>query len=140
MDYIYVHPFDLERQDMILIQNELRKKIRKVKLEKKPSIVSGVDVTYKEGIGTACIVTVDVSNMQILEVAIAQRKVEFAYETGLLAFREIPIFLKAWQLLKIRPDVVIFDGNGLLHERRMGLATQASFWIGLPTIGVSYTR
>lgn len=57
----------------------------------------------------------------------------------MLAFRELPLFLGALQKLTLRPDVFVFDGNGVLHERMMGVATHASLFVGRPTIGVAKT-
>ena len=59
------------------------------------------------------------------------------YKPGYLAFHELPVFLKAWSLLTIEPDVVVFDGHGKIHPRRMGLASHASFFIKKPTIGIA---
>ena len=39
--------------------------------------------------------------------------------------------------MNIRSDLVMFDGHGLIHPRRCGLATHASFFIDMPTIGVA---
>lgn len=66
-----------------------------------------------------------------------QEKVPFEYVPGFLAFRELPVFLHAWEKLSTEPDLVFFDGNGILHPERVGIATHASFFIDKPTIGVA---
>ena len=58
---------------------------------------------------------------------------------GFLAFRELPLILKTAKLLETRPDIYIFDGNGYLHPRHMGIATHASFYLNKPTIGIAKT-
>lgn len=59
--------------------------------------------------------------------------------SGFLAFRELPLILKTAKLLETRPDIYIFDGNGYLHPRHMGIATHASFYLNKPTIGIAKT-
>ena len=58
---------------------------------------------------------------------------------GFLAFRELPLVIKTAKLLENKPDLYMFDGNGYLHPRHMGIATHASFYLDAPTIGVAKT-
>ena len=53
----------------------------------------------------------------------------------MLAFREIPALIKAWEQISIKPDVVIVDGHGIAHPRRMGIATHFGVVADQPTIG-----
>ena len=78
--------------------------------------------------------------LTIIEVTYAIDIIKLAYKAEFLAFREIPVFLKAWANLLINPDLVFFDGFGMVHPRRLGLATHASFFINRPTIGVAKSR
>ncbi len=63
------------------------------------------------------------------------RRSTFPYVPGLLTFREAPAVLDALRALKSRPDVVLCDGQGIAHLRRMGLASHLGLWLGIPTIG-----
>lgn len=58
---------------------------------------------------------------------------------GFLAFRELPLVIKTAELLENKPDLYMFDGNGYLHPRHMGIASHASFYLNAPTIGVAKT-
>lgn len=64
----------------------------------------------------------------------------FPYRTGLLTFREGPPLLRAIARLKIRPDVVMIDGQGIAHPRRFGFAAHMGLWLNRPTFGVAKTR
>jgi deoxyribonuclease V len=66
--------------------------------------------------------------------------VSFPYVPGLLAFREGPIVLAALERLAERPDVLIFDAQGLAHPRRMGLATHLGILLDVPSVGCAKSR
>jgi deoxyribonuclease V len=53
----------------------------------------------------------------------------------LLSFRETPSVLEAWAKLKSEPDAVMFDGQGLAHPRRVGIACHVGLLIERPTLG-----
>ena len=60
---------------------------------------------------------------------------QFPYVPGLLSFRELPALLEVWQKLQTVPDCVVFDGQGLAHPRRFGLACHAGLWLDTMTVG-----
>ena len=106
-----------------------------------PSLISGIDLAYwKENdkeYAVCCIVTVNYNTREVIETKHLSDEIRMPYIPGFLSFRELPLILKTYELLKETPDIVIFDGNGYLHYRHMGIATHASFYIGCPTIGVA---
>ncbi len=105
------------------------------------STVGGVDIAYwnrnEVSYGTCSIVIIDLKTKEIIETVYSYGKVEVPYMPGFLAFRELPLILKAAEKLKIIPDLYMFDGNGYLHYCHMGIATHASFFLDKPTIGVA---
>ena len=88
--------------------------------------VAGVDLAYwQEGDAeraVCCIVVIDCRDRRVVEKQYATGTVHFPYIPGCLAFRELPLVLEAAAKLSAAPDLYIFDGNGILHPRRMGLA------------------
>lgn len=106
-------------------------------------LVAGADTAYwidGEGEhGACCVVVVDAETGEVVEAVSSSGAVAEDYVPGLLAFRELPLFLEAFSKLECTPDVVVFDGNGYLHPRHMGIASQASLEIGLPCFGVAKT-
>lgn len=136
----------MSREDeYTVIQNELRKKISLADSFIKDDIVSiaGVDLAYwvknEEEWAVCCIVVIDRSTHEIIEKKHFSGKIEVPYMPGFLAFRELPLVLKTAELLENIPDIYMFDGNGYLHPRHMGIATHASFYLNRPTIGVAKT-
>lgn len=133
---------DLE-YEYIKIQNNLYNKINLNDTVNLFEIrtVAGVDLAYwkKENIEYAvcCIVVLDFDSHEIIEKKEYIDKVEVPYIPGYLAFRELPIFIKAYKKLESKPDVFFFDGNGYLHSRHMGLATHAGILINKPSIGIA---
>jgi len=59
----------------------------------------------------------------------------FPYVPGLLSFREIPALMKAWEQLSTQPDVLLADGHGIAHPRRLGIATHLGLLTDTPSIG-----
>ncbi|MCI8648984.1 MAG: endonuclease V [Anaerotruncus sp.] len=108
--------------------------------------VAGVDLAYWETDGiqqaVCCICVVQFPSGKLLEQQHTQGIVQFPYIPGCLAFRELPLVLETVPKLTIQPDVYLFDGNGMLHPRNMGIATHAGFYLKVPTIGCakSYYR
>ncbi len=78
--------------------------------------------------------------LEMLETARAQAPTQFPYIPGLLAFREGPVILRALQKLQRKPDVLLFDGMGQIHPRRLGIAAHLGLWLGLPTVGCGKTH
>lgn len=116
---------------MIQMQLELQKNIdckNYVSLENL-NIIAGVDLAYwkQDGVelATCCIVLIDYKSHDIIENVEYTDKVQYDYIPGCLAFRELPLFWGANEKLKNQPDVYVFDGNGYLHPRKMGIATHA---------------
>ena len=107
-------------------------------------IAAGADTAYwtdssGQEQGACCIVVVDFRTHDILETAQATGSVDAPYVPSYLAFRELPLVLEAAKKLTTQPDVFMFDGNGYLHPRHMGIATHASFYLNRPTMGVAKT-
>ena len=102
-----------------------------------PRLVAGADVSAERGSrrGYAAIVTLDLATMETVEEASAVVELTFPYVPGYFSFRELPALAAAWERLKVRPDVVVFDGHGLAHPRRFGLACHGGVLFGVPSIG-----
>jgi deoxyribonuclease V len=103
------------------------------------SLIGGADVSEKGDRARAAFVVLD-RQLRVVEEAVAETGVPFPYIPGFLSFREIPSLLEAWAKLKNRPDLVIVDGQGRAHPRRLGIACHLGVTIDVPTIGCAKKR
>jgi len=88
----------------------------------------------------AVVVVVRLRTFEVLEVRRASRRAAWPYVPGLLSFREAPVVLAAFRRVKIVPDLVICDGQGRAHPRRLGLASHVGLALGVPTVGCAKSR
>lgn len=139
MHYRSIHTFPLEDEQKEAIQANLKKQLIITPYLVTPAIVCGIDIAYKGNLAAAVIIAMDHSTKEIKEMVYHVDEVSEPYVPGMLAFRELPLILKAWEKLTMDPEVVFFDGNGILHPRRLGIASHASFFLEKPTVGIAKT-
>jgi deoxyribonuclease V len=103
--------------------------------------IGGGDVSYStsDNLLFGAIVVLSFPHMEILDTATCDGKVPFPYIPSFLSFREGPVLIKTFKKLKIKPDVLIFDGQGIAHPKGMGLASHLGLWFDLPSIGCAKT-
>lgn len=130
-DY-YITPAEAKKQ-----QEKLRKQIEIQPLMGDVQTVAGADISFNMGSDElhAGFVVLRLPDLKVIARSLASKMVSFPYIPGLLAFREIPALIEAWNMLELKPDVVVVDGHGIAHPRRMGIATQFGIAVGKPTIG-----
>jgi len=102
-----------------------------------PRIVAGIDISSPDpqGVASGAVVVLSYPELSIVEVKIAQGKITLPYIPGLLSFRESPLILAACEKLSNIPDLVLIDGQGIAHPRRLGLASHVGLFLDLPTVG-----
>ena len=102
-----------------------------------PSLVAGLDISVKRDRKTAtgAAVVLSYPEMKLVETSVVGGEMEFPYVPGYLSFREAPLMLEALERLKNEPDLVLVDGQGIAHPRRMGLAAHLGLFLNRPTIG-----
>lgn len=103
-----------------------------------PRVVAGADVSYKNGVARAVFVVM--RDLALVEQVVVESPISFPYIPGLLSFREIPPLLAAWKKVRVRPDVIIVDGQGIAHPRRVGIASHLGLLLGVPTLGCAKSR
>lgn len=134
------HPWKVEPAEAMKIQQQLRAKVSKESTLTTVQTVAGVDVGFEGGIARAAVVVLKYPELVPIAQSVAELEVQFPYIPGLLSFREAPPVLAAFKELQTEPDLVIFDGQGLAHPRRMGLASHLGVIVDMPSIGCAKSR
>ena len=103
--------------------------------------IAGVDAGYEgdpqagQAIARAAVVVLAYPSLEPLDYAVARRPAPIPYIPGFLSFREAPAVLAALDELRVRPDLLICDGQGIAHPRRLGIASHIGVLTDLPSIG-----
>ncbi len=135
-----LHSWSLTADEAIKVQAQLRARLALSWDGRKVETIGGVDVDLEQDQARAAIVVLRLSDLKPIEGVTADVPLVFPYIPGLLAFREGPAVLAAWEKVQNKPDVVMFDGQGVAHPRGIGIASQMGLWIERPTIGVAKSR
>lgn len=135
-----LHPWDLSAESAIQVQARLRPRLILKWDGRRVSTVGGVAVRLREEQACAAIVVLSFPDLTPIEASTAEAQLIFPYTSGLLAFREGPIILTAWEALSLKPDLLLFIGQGIAHPRGLGIASHLGLWLECPTIGVAKTR
>ena len=138
MHYRRLHPWDVNPQEAIRIQGDLRTQVAARDAGQTAfRLIAGMDVSYDKHTPWlfAAIVVLRLPGFQRAETVGIRAEAKFPYVPGLLSFRESPAGLEAWERLHTRPDCLICDGHGYAHPRRFGLACHFGLLVDLPTVG-----
>lgn len=134
------HRWDVSPAEARQIQEELGKKVRIADGFKKVRLIAGADIGFGNGCARAVCVVMTFPELEVVEEVMVKGEVRFPYVPGLLTFREGPLLLSAFSRLKKTPDVILFDGQGIAHQRNLGLAAHMGVLLGWPTLGCAKSR
>ncbi|MCX6012601.1 MAG: deoxyribonuclease V [Chloroflexi bacterium] len=137
-----LHEWIVPIQQAIEIQYKLASQVICRDIINDVRFIGGVDISVKKGIkvATAAIVILEYPGLKLVDSITVQNEVRFPYIPGLLSFREIPVLLPAFKQLSIQPDLILVDGQGIAHPRRIGLASHLGLFLNIPTIGCAKSR
>ncbi len=137
-----IHPWNLTSAQAVRLQKALAGRVVLENRLGRVETVAGVDVGLPRGAGMAraAVVVLRLPDLTTADWAVAERPVEFPYVPGLLSFREGPVILDALNRLARPPDLLIFDGQGIAHPRRLGIASHIGVLADLPAIGCAKSR
>lgn len=142
MDFAELHSWDLDYDQARALQESLAGRVDRTSVLGPWRTVAAADVSYNKFDPRlyAAVVVADATTGEVLERVGVASEARFPYIPGLLSFRESPAVLDAFRRLTVRPDVVICDGQGYAHPRRMGLACHLGLWLDVPTVGCAKSR
>ena len=132
-----LHEWNLSQEEARALQSELTKRIIREDQLEPVHFIAGVDMAINEnnGMARAAVVLLSYPALEVVERHIYEEPIRMPYIPGLLSFREAPCVLGAFQQLRQRPQLVMVDGAGIAHPRRIGIASHLGLWLDLPTIG-----
>lgn len=136
-----LHPWDISLAEAPRLQQELAQRVDVRPPLEHFELVAGADVSYNRfsDIFYACVVVMRPDGT-IVEVRGARSVVTFPYVPGLLSFREAPVLLEAFAKVQSEPDVVMIDGQGIAHPRRMGIAAHLGLFLDRPSLGCAKSK
>ena len=119
------------------IQRRLARQVSRSSQVTNPHFIAGVDIsaTNVQGVATGAVVVLEYPELRLVETQVVQGRPGFPYVPGLLSFRESPLTLAACEKLTVTPDLILVDGQGIAHPRRLGLASHLGLLLNTPTIG-----
>jgi deoxyribonuclease V len=132
--------WDITPSDAVDLQKRLSQEVVRKSGLKTVETVAGVDTGYSGGMARAAVVNLKFPSLEPVEHAVALGRLNFPYIPGLLSFREGPVILEALTKLTQAPDLLIFDGHGMAHPRRFGLACHIGLLVDIPSIGCAKTK
>lgn len=142
MKILQRHPWDLAPREAMALQSRLATEIDCRDDFGPVTRVAGVDVGFEDNgaVTRAAVAVLAYPSLQLVTSAIARLPTRFPYVPGLLSFREVPAVLAAMEQLDVAPDLLLCDGQGIAHPRRLGIASHLGLLLGIPSIGVAKTR
>lgn len=142
MKPVFEHPWQLSYKEAVELQRQMQSMVKTKDGPRTIKTIAAVDVSYSKKTDKvfAVVAVFDFPSFDLLEESTCIQKSTFPYIPGLLSFREGPPVVKAFADISIKPDVVMYDGQGLAHPRRLGLASHMGVVMGLPSIGCAKTR
>ncbi len=138
----HAHSWDLDPAAAIALQRSLRAHLILSDQLGPVRRVAGVDVGFEAGgaVTRAAVAVLRYPELEVLETVVARRPTTFPYIPGLLSFRELPAVLAALERLCEPPDLLLCDGQGIAHPRRLGIASHLGLLVDIPSVGVAKTR
>ncbi len=128
--------------EAIQLQKRLAGEVVRVGSITSPRLIAGADISVDRvrGTGTAAVVVLSYPEMETVAVKTITDRIPFPYVPGLLSFREAPMLLAALEELTLTPDLLLVDGQGIAHPRRLGLAAHLGLFLEIPVIGCAKSR
>lgn len=136
------HPWELTIEEAGALQKRLSQLVVEIDQLDGIGFVAGVDLSgvRSGGNATAAAVLLSFPDLRPVEESRVQGPLRFPYVPGFLSFREAPLMVDALRCLRTEPDLILVDGQGRAHPRRLGIASHLGLSLDKPTIGCAKSR
>jgi deoxyribonuclease V len=120
-----------------IIQKELREKLDVAERPLNIDTIAGADISLNlySPVIYAGIILLSFPQLKPIAYSLVKAENYFPYVPGYLAFREVPALLEVWGSLPVKPGVLVVDGHGIAHPRRMGIAAHFGTLTGQTSMG-----
>jgi deoxyribonuclease V len=137
-----LHSWQVSPAEALDLQMRLASQVSRSNEVAIPRFIAGMDISVNRarGMATGAVVVLNYPELKVVETQVVDGEVSFPYVPGLLSFREAPLTLMACERLEATPDLILVDGQGVAHPRRMGLASHLGLFLDTPTIGCAKSR
>lgn len=141
-----LHDWNLTPTQAVALQRELACRVERRDCIGEVRRIAGVDIGFEQGgeVTRAAVVVLDYPSLEVIGQVVTRVPTRMPYIPGLLSFREVPAALQAFAELpsELRSEVglLMVDGHGIAHPRRMGVAAHLGLWLDLPSLGVAKKR
>lgn len=137
-----LHSWQVTVGQAMEIQRQLAGQVSQSGRVSAPSLIAGVDISVSRTAIQArgAVVVLSYPEFHLVETRVVENELGFPYIPGLLSFREAPLILAACEQLTSTPDLILVDGQGIAHPRRLGLAAHLGLCLDTPTIGCAKSR
>lgn len=138
-----LHSWDVSPKEATEIQASLAEKISRDFKRENILLIAGADVGFDKASPTrayAGVVLMEYPSLETVAEFTSREVVRFPYIPGFLSFREAPILLNLFKKISPAPDLIFFDGHGIAHPRRLGLASHMGLFLDRPAIGCAKSK
>ncbi len=137
-----LHDWRVSISQAMQIQAGLAAQVSRANEVVNPRFIAGVDISTRRGeeMATGAVVVLNYPQLELVEVQVVNKALTLPYIPGLLSFREAPLILAACEKISTTPDLILVDGQGIAHPRRLGLASHLGLLLNTPTIGCAKSR
>jgi deoxyribonuclease V len=99
--------------------------------------IGGCDQAFVDNQVISAVVVLDAKTLKLIEKKYAVAEAPIQYIPGFLSYRESPAVVEAVSKLQQKPDLMMVDANGILHPRKIGMASHLGILLDMPTIGIA---
>lgn len=136
MRIFHSHPWDVNLEEAERIQERLARYIITEDRFQKIRVVAGVGINFGPSSLAVSLGRFTFPDLERLDFVSGKFPLSFPYTPNFFAFSSGPVILSV--LVKVDlPDLLIFPGRGIVHPRKVGLATHLGILLDIPTIACS---